>query len=647
MSLLGVDIGGTFTDIVVVDDDGRATFGKVLTTPDDPATAFLAGALDTLERAAVAPRSVERVAHATTLATNVILERRGATVAFLTTRGFRNLLTLGRATRMGDARFDLFFDADEAPVPDALCFEVPERIGPGGQVVEPLDEGAAVVVCDRIAELAPDAVAVCLLHAYANPDHERRVGELLAERGLAAVLSHDVWPELREHDRAATTLMSAYVGPVMAGYLDDLQRRLHDVGIDAPVHVMDSAGGVMSTHLAASRAVRTIESGPAAGVMAAARHGDDVLSFDMGGTTAKAAVVRHGRPDLSYDFRVGGGASGHHGGLLVKVPSIDLVEVGSGGGSLAWVDPGGRLRVGPRSAGAVPGPACYGRGGDRPTVTDADLVLGYLDAELAGGVTLDRAAAEQALQQHVADPLGTSVVEAAAAVHDLAVAQMGDAVHIVTVQRGIDPRRFTLVALGGAGPVHAARIAERFQIDRVIVPIGVGVASAIGLLTTDLTTERSQAVVGELDFAGLEAACRDDLGASTDGPGEIERFVDARYRGQAHDLTVPADGWEEGFRRRYAERYGSATERPVELVAARVRMRIPVAKADLRIDAGPATTTTRPAWFPELGGFVETEVHHGRADARGPAILQDREATTVVPPGWTATNDRDLVLTRG
>jgi N-methylhydantoinase A len=641
MSLLGVDIGGTFTDVVVVDDVGRATFGKVLTTPADPAEAFLAGALDTLRRAGVDPGTVERVAHATTLATNVILERRGATVAFLTTKGFRNLLTLGRGTRMGDARFDLFFDADEAPVPDELCFEVPERIAPGGAVVEPLTGAEAVV--ERIAAQRPDAVAVCLLHSYANDEHERALGRLLEARGVPAVLSCDVWPELREHDRAATTLMSAYVGPVMAGYLDDLQRRLRDVGIDAPVHVMDSAGGVMSTRLAASRAVRTIESGPAAGVMAAARHGDDVLSFDMGGTTAKAAVVRHGRPDLTYDFRVGGDVSGHHGGLLVKVPSIDLVEVGSGGGSLAWVDPGGRLRVGPRSAGAVPGPACYGRGGDRPTVTDADLVLGYLDAELAGGVTLDRAAAERALQQHVADPLGTSVVEAAAAVHDLAVAQMGDAVHIVTVQRGIDPRRFTLVALGGAGPVHAARIAERFQIDRVIVPVGVGVGSAIGLLTTDLTTERSQAVVGDLDFAVLEAACRDDLGVG----GDVERFVDARYRGQAHDLTVPADGWEDGFRRRYAERYGSATERPVELVAARVRMRVPVPKADLRIDAAPSTTSKRPAWFPELGGFVETEVHHGRADAQGPAILQDREATTVVPPGWTATNDRDLVLTRG
>ncbi|MCU1381172.1 MAG: hypothetical protein JWN29_4155 [Acidimicrobiales bacterium] len=683
-ALLGVDIGGTFTDIVVVDDGGRATFGKLLTTPEDPAAAFVDGALDALARAGVAPADVTRVAHATTLATNVILERRGVPVAFVTTAGFRSLLTLGRASRTGDQRFDLFFDAEESPVPEDRCFEVPERLGPLGVVVEPLDETAAAAVVDRIAELGVASVAVCLLHAYANPVHERRLGELLEARlpGVPVVLSSEVWPELREHDRAATTVMSAYVGPVMAGYLDDLGRRLGAVGVRAPIHVMDSGGGVMSAALASRRAVRTIESGPAAGVVAAARTGaragiGDVLSFDMGGTTAKAAVVRGGRPELTYDFRVGGSASGggHGGGLPIKVPAVDLVEVGSGGGSIAWVDPAGTLRVGPRSAGADPGPACYGRGGTRPTVTDADLMLGYLDpAGVAGGsVLLHPDRSEAALQEHVAGPLGMSVLEAAAAVHDLANALMGDAVHIVTVQRGIDPRRFTLVALGGAGPMHAARIAERFAIDRVLVPVGTGVGSALGLLTTDVTTERSHALVAPLDaldpaavaalLAEVERACLADLEVGTDDV-VVERSVDARYRGQGHDLNVGAPSGEvnaawlaavgDAFHARYAERYGSATPRPVEVVAVRVRVRQPVPPADVTVTGGEGRPPSkRPAWFADAGGFVPTEVHHRDALAAGdcvsgPAIVQEPEATVVVPPSWSATVDirGDLMLER-
>jgi len=673
---LGVDIGGTFTDIVVL-DDGRATFGKVLTTPHDPADALLAGSLDTLARAGVAPSSVRRVAHATTLATNVVLERTGVTMAFVTTKGFRSMLPLGRSSRGGDDRFDLFFEPDEPPVPLERCFEVPERLGPGGVVEEPLDERAAHEVGRRIAALGVDAVAVCLLHSYANPAHEQRLGAILAEHlpATSIVLSCEVWPEIREFDRAATTVLSAYVGPVMAGYLDDLGRRLREVGIDAPIHVADSSGGVMSAELASSRAVRTIESGPAAGVVSATGTGvaagfTDLLSFDMGGTTAKAAVVRDGRPDLTYDFRVGGSASarGRGSGMLIKVPAVDLVEVGSGGGSVAWVDAAGALHVGPQSAGADPGPACYGQGGTQATVTDADLVLGYLAAdEMAGGrVPLDITRAEAALQRAVAAPLGLSLIEAAWAVHELANALMGDAVHIVTVQRGIDPRRFTLVALGGAGPVHAARIAERFDVDRVLVPVGTGVGSAFGLLTSDVVTERSRAVLGldlpaiEAVLAELEGRCRDDLG----GDGHVERAADARYRGQGHDLTVDAPGgpvdkaWldevVERFHLRYAERYGTALRGPVELVAARVRLRQPHhSRSGSRIRpqvVGFGTQSARRrAWFGS--GWVDAAVFdRGAVPERivGPAIVHEPEATTVVPPSWVARVDApgNLVMER-
>ena len=677
MSTLGVDIGGTFTDIVVVDDDGRATFGKILTTPRDPADALLAGSVETLARAGVAPSSVTRVAHATTLATNVVLERTGVTMAFVTTKGFRSMLPLGRSSRGGDDRFDLFFAPDEPPVPLERCFEVPERLGPGGVVEEPLDEDGAHDVGRQIAALGVDAVAVCLLHSYANPAHERRLAAILTEHLPATpiVLSCDVWPEIREFDRAATTVLSAYVGPIMAGYLDDLGRRLRDVGIDAPIHVMDSSGGVMSAELASSRAVRTIESGPAAGVVSATGTGlaagfRDLLSFDMGGTTAKAAVVRDGRPDLTYDFRVGGSASarGRGSGMLIKVPAVDLVEVGSGGGSIAWVDAAGALHVGPQSAGADPGPACYANGGTKATVTDADLVLGYLET-LASGA-LDTSRAEAALARDVGEPLGLSVVDAAWAVHELANALMGDAVHIVTVQRGIDPRRFTLVALGGAGPVHAARIAERFDVDRVIVPVGTGVGSALGLLTSDVVTERSRAVLGldlpaiESVLADLEARCRDDLG----GDGNVERAADARYRGQGHDLTVDAPGgpvdkaWldevVERFHIRYAERYGTALRGPVELVAARVRLRQPHhTRSGSRIGTERAGFGTqnegrarvRRVWFGD--GWVDAAVFDRRAVPEriaGPAIVHEPEATTVVPPSWTARVDDhgNLVLER-
>ncbi|GAA3822018.1 hydantoinase/oxoprolinase family protein [Sphaerisporangium flaviroseum] len=681
---IGVDVGGTFTDVVV---SGRSvTVAKVLSTHEDPADGIVTGITEALGRAGVAPGAVTRVVHATTLATNAVLERRGVRVAYVTTRGFRSAIPLGRYARVEEDRYDLRFVPPPPPVAPEDCFEVPERVGPRGETLEELDEDAVRRVAALIAERGITSVAVCLLHSYADPGHETRVAAILRETlppGSTVVTSSEVWPELREYERATTTIMSAYIGPVMARYLGRLRERLDAIGVTAPVHVMESGGGIMSAELAARKAVATIESGPAAGVLAAALTGHpDIISFDMGGTTAKTCVIRNGRPEITHEFHVGG--KGSYGGrragtgVPIKTPAIDLAEVGAGGGSIAWVDAAGALKVGPRSAGSEPGPACYGRGGGEPTVTDANLVLGYLDPSSLGSLPLSPELADKAVDQRLAWPLGVSRAEAAHAVHEIANAAMGSAVHVVTVQRGIDPRGFVMVAFGGAGPMHAARVAERFGIDTVIVPPHCGVGSAAGLLAGDLSTDRVLSRLGAGDpsavFAELAAGAARDLGLAPDSQDvTVERSVDVRFAGQAHDLTVPwsdaLDELSERFFAKYQQVYGIAQRGPVEIVSYRVRLtqraatpppahegvpgRSPHdggagARDEDRAGAGGGgRTAVRRAWFPEAGGFTATPVltrEHlrgtsgaGPASATGPAIIEDAEATIVVPPGWTAT----------
>lgn len=678
MTALATDIGGTFTDVVLA-ADGRVHVAKTLTTPADPTEGLLRGVRQVLDAAGVDPASVRHCTHATTLATNVILQRRGVPVAFVTTRGFGAAPVLGRRARVEEERYDLAFCPDDPPVPPSHIVEVPERLAADGSVVTPLDDAAARRVAARVADLGVAAVAICLLHAHVNDAHEKRLAALIADRlpsGTPVVTSSEIWPEPGEYDRAMTTLMSAYVGPVMTGYLGRLRARLGALGVTAPLHVMDSAGGVLPAALAAARPVRTIESGPAAGVIAAARAGapygpTDLISFDMGGTTAKAGLVRDGRPGVTHDFQVGG--SGSFGGrrpgtgIPVKGAAIDLAEVGAGGGSIAWLD-AGVLRVGPRSAGAEPGPACYGRGGTLPTVTDADLVLGYLDPDGFGDLRLRTGLAEEAIARHVAGPLGVTVAEAAAAIHAIADDQMGAAVHVVTVRRGIDPRGCTLVALGGAAPTHAAGIAARFGIGRVLVPARCGVGSAAGLLHADLSTERSCAFPAPADgadpaaletvLAGLEAACRADLGVTG---GEAARAVGIRFTGQAHAFTVDLDPGPvtratidaavAGFHARYREAYGIDPRGPAELTAARVRLRVPAG-------AGPAPSTgtgsadgaaaARRAWF--AGAYTDVPVRERAACApgeriAGPHIVTEPQASLVVPPGWHGTvDDRGAIL---
>jgi N-methylhydantoinase A len=674
----GVDVGGTFTDVVVATEDGRTIVRKLLTTHEDPRLAVAEGLLLGLEDAGAAPSDVARVVHGTTLATNVILERRGGRIAFVTTDGFGDLLRLGREARVEEDRFDLFFTTPKPPVEHTDTFEVVERVTARGEVLTALTPEHAREVAAKVAAANPVAVAVCFLHAYADPSHEALMAEALrAELGdTFVVTSTEVWPELREYERAMTTVMCAYVGPVMGAYLAGLEARLAELGVRCPIEIMESSGGVMPAALAAKRPIYTVESGGAAGVTAAGSVGraigaGDVISFDMGGTTAKAAIVRQGKPAVIHDFQVGGkgsfGGTRPGTGFPIKVPVVDMAEVGAGGGSIAWVDEVGALRVGPRSAGAMPGPACYDRGGDLPTVTDANLLLGYINpGGLAGGVGLVRERAEHVLERDVAKPLGIDLAGAARAVHEIINATMAAAIRVVTVQRGVDPRDFALVGFGGAGPMHVAGLADTFGIGTVVVPWAAGVASAVGLVSSDLGIERVRTRITDVEaadpadiealYAELEAECRAELG---EGHLEVTRAADARFRGQAHQLSVVVPRGladvAEAFHAEHRRAYGIDLDAPVQLVNLRVRA---TRRADkptpVPLPIDPSATATpvgrRDAWFD--GGFVDTPVYSwGDLDPGvtipGPALLESGDTTVVVPPNRTATVDgwRNALLT--
>jgi N-methylhydantoinase A len=676
---LGIDIGGTFTDAALVGRHGIVAVAKTLTTPSRPADGAVAAAADVLGQAGVEPGSVTRMVHGTTLATNVILERRGGPVALITTKGFGDLLRLGRHARVEEERYDPAFVLPPPPVDPTLTFAVRERVGAHGEVIEALDESAVRDVGRLLQETEVVGVAVCLLHAYANPIHEARIGQLLAERlFVPIVLSSEVWPERREFERLTTTVMSAMVGPVMAGYLGDLELRLHALGIRAPMYVMESAGGVMSAQQAIRRAIATVESGPAAGVVAAkvlgAQTGQrDVIAFDMGGTTAKAAVIHNGEPAVTHEFAVGGhgsfGTRRSGTGVPIRIPAVDLAEVGAGGGSVAWLDPSGTLLVGPRSAGARPGPACYGQGGAEPTVTDADVVLGYLELGRRPGQlpAFDPELGRRALQTRIAEPLGVSVEVAAAAVVDIANAAMVGAIHVVTVQRGTDPRRFALVTSGGAGPLHAAAIAQRCGISTVLVPPACGVASAFGLLASDVRTDlvRSVQMAEEaFDPVAVEAAFREmeSAGAATlaePGPGDLlafSRSADVCYRRQAHHLTLDLGGGPVGagtlsalgarFFALHEATYGVGRPGPIEVVNLRVRVTRPVGAVPFRRGFDDPSRSEpivghRPTWSPAAAAFIDTPVvDRGACPTAfhivGPALLEEPEATTFVPEGWSA-----------
>ena len=705
---MGVDIGGTFTDVAVLDEaSGRVGIAKVSTTPHDFGAAVIEGARAAMDEYRIDPKAVTLLSHATTIVTNALLEAKGANVALVATRGFRDVLEIRRSARAD--LYDLFQDAPAVLVPRRRRLEVTERIDAQGEIVTALDEAELDALVDAIRGLdGVQAVAVCLMFSFLNDAHERRIGERLraALPGLPVFLSSEILPEIREFERTSTTAVCAYVGPVLTSYLERLEAALAELALPA-LHVMGSSGGVLDVAEALRMPAAAVESGPAAGVIAAQRLGDqmgraNLISFDMGGTTAKASLIENGRIETTSEYEVGGqgnvGRWLHGTGHPIRVPVIDLAEVSAGGGSIAWIDPGGALRVGPASAGAEPGPACYGRGGDRPTVTDANVVLGHLSRThlLGGRLPIDATAAEAAVRAHVANPLGLGVMEAAAGIVSVVNHGMAEALRIVSVERGHDAREFSLVAFGGAGPVHAAALAEELDIPEVVIPPIPGGFSALGLVATDLRRDWSHTFYSPVEsidpkaldqrLAELERAAQAMLrDAGIPEPDRVvERAADCRYTKQAYELTVPLaggtvtreslDALARAFHAQHLRTYGHENpNESVQMVNVRVTAtgRLPrvefragaanlagdattrdgaAAAADAILDGGVASK--REVWFGQSMPCPVIE-RHDLADGlpgvemnvrAGPFIVEEMDCTVVVPPGWSAGLDERGVI---
>jgi N-methylhydantoinase A len=679
---IGVDIGGTFTDFALVDDaSGEVSIHKRLTTPRDPAIAVLDGIAQLLAERAVPIGAVDSVIHGSTLVTNAVIERRGARTGMLVTEGFGDVLDIAR-----ESRFDLYDQRIRLPepmVPRALRREVAERMRDDGMVLAAPAEAAVQRAVDELVAQGIESLAICFLHSFVNPANENAVRDIArrGHPGLHISVSSEVFPFIREYERWTTTAMNAFAQPMVDRYLGNIERGLAAMGFGGAFYVVSSSGGMVTPGTARRFPVRMLESGPAAGVLMSTHHGQrlgltDILSFDMGGTTAKGSIVMGGVPRKVYELEV---ARMHEflpgSGLPAKVPVLDMIEIGAGGGSIAGIDARGLIRVGPRSAGAEPGPACYGRGGMLPTLTDANVALGYFDPRffLGGSMALDEAAAAAAIDRGVAAPLSLQTIRAAWGIHEIINEDVARAFRVHASEIGFDYRRCSMVAFGGSGPAHALRIARKLKIPRVILPVGAGVMSAFGMLVSPLAFQAARTrpvLVSELDAAGfaaefhaVEEQARSFLRAAgiADAAMRIVRHLDMRYRGQGYEIEVelPAGvGLPALFAelpRIFADRYAaifslSYLEHPVELVNWKVEALgpQPMAAHELRLigPGGGATAEkgTRRAWFPDPDGFVDCPVHDRYALAagariEGPALVEEREATLVLGRGDRATVD--------
>lgn len=700
---VAADVGGTFTDLVMLDGAGSVWTRKVPSTPPH----FERGVLEAIEQmlaeAGFSGSSVATVCHGTTVATNAVLEHRGALTALITTRGFRDVLELRRVR--APQIYDLFFDKPKILIERRLRLELTERMSASGEVLAPIAQEELAAIAEQLEREQVESIAVCLLHSYAHPQHEEAVGRFLRQRlpRIPVSLSCEVVRERREYERTATTAVNAYVRPVMERYLADLQTGLEKANIAAPLLIMQSAGGLTPAPDAATRPVFVLESGPAAGVLAARHAGEragyrNLISFDMGGTTAKACMIEDGKIHYSSEYEVGAAMSAGNrlvggGGEMILAPSIDLAEVGAGGGSLAYLDRAGGMRVGPHSAGAVPGPACYQRGGTEPTVTDANVVLGYIrTGKLAGGdVVISADAAAKAIRERIAEPLGMTLDEAALGIHRIANAHMLRALREVSTQRGRDPRGFVLMAFGGSGPVHAAHLARELGVRTVIVPPLPGLFSAAGMLVTGLEHHdvRSCLLSGENLTGAALSKLRDEMRSEmlsrfrSEGYAEKQLQFDCaleiRYRGQASQIRLPYVGnpgaarqacsashanengitsltqvFEEEHERLYGHRAESTSA--IEVVAVRL-----VGKAPAQVSGHARSTNvsrpsgtsrsekTRRTVFGPPWGTVDTPLVERRDllnKTPGPLLIDEYDATIVVPPDFHAHLDEhdNLVL---
>lgn len=676
---VGFDVGGTFTDFVLQTDDGALHTHKRLTTYPDPSEACLAGLDEVMAAAGADWTELAQAVHGTTLGSNIVIERKGTGVGLVMTEGFRDVLLIGREKRY--QVYDLQIEKPAPLIPRELVFEVPERTLADGSVDRPLDEERTRAVIREMAAHGIRSVAVSFLHSYVNPAHEQRFAAIAAEEApeMVVSLSSEISPQFREYERTSTTVVNAYLITAVREYLRRMVSELHGRGYAGRLFIMQSSGGIATAESMTRFPVRMIESGPAAGALIAARYGamcghDSVVAFDMGGTTAKLSLIDGGAPETVDQFELHKINLAPGSGIPMNVRSIDLVEIGAGGGSIAQ-PVRGTMQVGPESAGSSPGPACYGAGGSAPTVTDANLVLGYLNPHTFAGGTmqLDVDAAVEAISSQVAKPLGLSLEEAAWGIHRIVNLNMELATRVVSIERGHDPRELAFVATGGSGPVHGCRLAQALSMPRVIMPAAAGVASAIGLLSADVKFDLARTHVGRLDaveaaqlsemFTEMEAEAAEVVVDSTGAPPDrVVREVDLRYVGQGYELTIEVPEGElargdlaqvrEAFEAAYARRYGfSSPDQPVEattwkLTAYGSHPTVELPQFGQDADATrPPPRETRSAYFPEAGGYTDTSVYDryqlfpgARLD--GPAIVEERESTTVIPPGMSAVSDR-------
>ena len=679
-AVVGVDIGGTFTDIILVADDGGVAVAKVLSTPANYGDAILDGVGAVLGAAGLTGGDLGRVVHGTTVASNAVLEASSAAPALVTTAGFRDVIEIGRLRL--PKLYDVAWEKPAPLVPRRLRFEVVERIGADGTVVEELDPRSVEAVIVAVREARVGSVAISLINAFANPAHEEALRAAFAEQlpEVDVTVATDLSRQIREVERSSTAVVNAYLRPVLRGYLGTLARRLGDAGIAAPLFISQSTGGLTTAERARRKPVTILESGPAAGVVAAAALAGaagiaNLISFDMGGTTAKAASIEHGAFVRTADFAVGGGiitgsrlltGAGHP----LQVPAIDLAEVGAGGGSIIRRDAGGGLVVGPESAGAVPGPVCYGRGGERPTITDAAAALGYLNpAGIAGGaIPIDAIAAAAAIERDIAKPLGLSVEDAAYAAIQLANATMLRALRAVSSERGRDPRDYTVCVFGGNGPLFGPLLAAELGARRVLVPPHPGIFSAVGLLMADVECEASETLRVDLarlaparlaeTVRRLESTVRDELAAAGFPAAQqaSERRLSLRYAGQTHALTIvmdaavmdagalcaAMDAFGAEHERTYGHRAGASE--PIELTAVQIvgRGRFAGDRAMPQARREAPRSTARRAYFGPGTGWQEAPVLSRQQIGKGvpgPCIIEEYDSTCLVPPGGTAALD--------
>ena len=682
---LGVDIGGTFTDLALLDEKtGGVTIHKLLTTPKEPAQAVLQGMRELLEMSKAPVEEVTALIHGTTLVTNAVIERKGGPCAMIVTKGFRDVLNIGAENRYD--QFDMRLRYPEPLVARPLMFEIDERVGPDGKVRKALDEAEVRAILKRARAAGAEALAVCLLHSYAEPGHEQRIKEIAAQEfpELYVSASSDVLPFMREFERWTTTTMNAYVARMMDLYIEKLETGLQRDRFAGRFYIMTSNGGTVTPDTARAYPVRLLESGPAAGALMSSHVSGllglpDLLSFDMGGTTAKGALIVGGEPQKKYELEVAHVHEHKTGsGFTVKIPVIDMVEIGTGGGSIASIDERGVIKVGPRSAGAEPGPVCYGRGGTNPTITDANLLLGFLDPDffLGGRMKLDRAGAERAILERIGKPLGISALHAAWGIHQTANEGMAQAFRLHAAERGHDYRSFAMTAFGGSGPLCAARIARILRIPRVVFPVGAGVMSAFGLLVSPLSFETVQSRtlgVDGLDDATLDAVFAGPIAEATaflERAGldrkdiRIRRRVDMRYRGQGYEIEIllpDANGktevseLENLFGKEYERVFSTSFLRePLEIVNVKVEAVGPPPSMQagyhlLRKADGAALKGRRQVYSPEAQGMVSCPVYDRAAlkpgdTVEGPALIEEKESTSVINAGDRVTVDAGLNL---